>query len=878
MTRRGMGSSVLEREIERATVAFLEGRLSEKTTFDWAARLGSHQIAERNALRNLLNYREPQLEEPYRAAWFWVCEAWDEPVWPEDTQLEMAEALGHGVSPLIFVRHVVELVRPRLSCEPARAPRRKTRPTEVSRLVSLNLGAENLLSLQELHLDGVEDIAFLSLLADKLENELVYGLARAARIGGSAVYLANWIERVYAVQLPEVNGGTSDPDAFRNGFAPLVKLLHEILAKLFVLDSDAARARVRGWRRYPEALFQRLWAAAAREPGLASAAEVSTFLRGLDTDRFWSLGHFPEIAELRARRFSELLPDDQAAIERRLLQTPPAALFLRRLGKAERDAARRSWVRRELRRIELDGGPASDAAQTWIANFTARGEAYTELTTVTSDIDNAYNFPWRTELGVYEVDDIKVLLPTLEEDLGETRYGGKSETARAYLADHADEILAALEGLEPGRYPAVLTRLVQSEANRGRNAAAGPDPVADIVLDALVRLPSAALADGVGDYAIWLDIWAKHFPADHRVWATWMRLWPSAVAVSNRSPAILDSSFDGQRKERDDRLAMEALNSPAGHLVSALFSVLPNLTVVPRPFQDDDLKAVRDMAFTAAGDVRLQVLHRFLSDLEYMRAADPEWAKVNLLDPLAQAEHQDLEIWDAIARRGLSPESLKIVGPKLVTVARGGSLPAKTRAGLARTVVFSVLRNLRDGNEPIIPLADAQQMLRLGGEPVRISAARALKAFLEAKGADPHAQYTSAVGPFLSQVWPADQTLRSSPLSDVLAELPAASGAAFADAVASIAPLIVPFEPWSLHAFGFFARLEGSHGSSSKAAPVMDKTTAPAWLDLLDRSIGRAEGSVYPRDLALALDAISAGDKALMNDPRFLRLVALVRR
>ncbi|WP_372784584.1 hypothetical protein [Phenylobacterium sp.] len=875
MIRRGTGASILEREIERATVAFLEGRLAEKATFDWAAGLRSQPSAERNALRNLLNYRDPQLEEPYRAAWSWVCEAWDEPEWPEDARLEMTEALGHGVPPLTFVRHVVELVRPRLSFEAARDPRRKARPTEVSRLVSLNLGAENLLSLQDLHLDTVDDVAFFSLLADKLESELAYGLARAARIGGSAVYLANWIERVYAVQLPEVNGGQSDPDEFRNGFAPLVKLLHEILGKLFILAPDAARARVAGWLRHPDPLFQRLWAAAARVPGLASPAEVATFLRGVDGDRFWSLGHFPEIAELRAKRFAELSPDDQAAIERRLLQTPPADLFLRRLGKSERDAARRSWVRRELRRIELGGGSASKAAQAWIADFAARGEAYTELTTVTSDMDNAYNFPWRTEAGVYDVDDIKVLLPTLEEDLGERGYGGKSETAGAYLRDHAED---ALEVLEPARYPRVLAYLARSDAERGRSAAAGPDALAARLLDALVRLPSAVLAGGVDAYASWLDVWSKHFPSDHRFWATWMRLWPAAVAVSNRSPAILGSNFDGQRKERDDRLAMESLNSSAGHLISALFNVLPDLTLVPHPFQGGDLRAVRDLAFTATGDVRLQVLHRFLSFLEYMRKADPEWAQVHLLGPLAQAEHQDLEIWDAIARRGLSPDSLKTVGPKLVLVARGQSLPSKTRAGLAQTVVYSVLRDMRDGDEPIIPLADAQQMLRLGGEQVRIAAARAMNGFLAFKKTDPETQFTAGVKPFLAQVWPSDQTLRSGPLSDVLAELPAAAGAAFADAVASVAPLVVPFEAWSLHAFGFYARLEDEHGSRSKTPPVMNKDTAGAWLDLLDRSIGRAEGAVYPRDLALALDAISTGDKALMNDPRFLRLVALVRR
>ncbi|MFZ3005365.1 MAG: hypothetical protein WA047_04265 [Phenylobacterium sp.] len=878
--RRGSGATILDREIEWASTAFLEGRLAEKATFDWAAGLSSDKVAERNAIRTLLNYRDPKPEEPYRTAWFWVCEAWDEPSWPDEARLEMTEALQRGVAPLTFVRHVIELVRPRLTVEPA--PRRKGRITDVSRLISLNLGAEDLVSLEDLSLDAVPDVAFFSLLANQLEGELRYGMARSARIGGSAVYLANWIERVYPAQLVDPNGGFSDPDEYRRGFGPLVKLLHQVVAKLFTLAPNAARDHVQGWLRYPDALFQRLWAAAARNPGLATIAEVGTFLRTVDADRFWSIGHFPEITELRGRRFAELTADDQVAIERRLLQTPPAALFLRRLSKSERDPARRSWTQRELRRVEVGGGVPSEAVKAWTADFAANGETYTTLTSVTSDLDNAYNFPWLAEIGAYDADDIKDVLPVLERDLAETDYGGKAEAAASYSHAHADDVLEALEASEPGRYPRVLASLAEWEARRGRgtdaHAAGGLDVRARKVLDALVRLSAADLEASASAFSGWLNVWAKHLAADRRIWVTWMRLWPTAVALSNKAPVIVSVSASGSREDRNDRLAMEALNSPAGHLISALFSVLPDLTVVPHPFEGEDLRRVRDAAFTATGDARLQVLHRFLSALEYMRSADPQWTEVNLLRPLAQAEHQDLEIWDAIARRGVSPESLKIIGPRLVMVARGGSLPAKTRAGLARTATYAVLRNLKDAEEPIIPLADVQQMLRLGGDQVRIASARTLKDFLLAKGADPVTQFTSAVETFLRQVWPADQTLRTGPLSDALAELPAAAGAAFPAAVAAVADFIVPFDAWSLHAFGFYSKVEGSEGPRRKTAPSMNRDEAASWLDLLDRSIGRSEGAVYPRDMALALDAISSGDKALMTDPRFQRLVSLVRK
>jgi hypothetical protein len=58
----------------------------------------------------------------------------------------------------------------------------------------------------------------------------------------------------------------------------------------------------------------------------------------------------------------------------------------------------------------------------------------------------------------------------------------------------------------------------------------------------------------------------------------------------------------------------------------------------------------------------------------------------------------------------------------------------------------------------------------------------------------------------------------------------------------------------------------------------MSREEAASWLDLLDRSIGRSEGAVYPRDLALALDAICTANRLVMTGSRFQRLVALVRK
>ena len=60
-----------ERSVFRATVAFLNDRLAEASTIEWAAGLGPDKRIERIAVANLLS-NEKQLaatQDPWRSAW-----------------------------------------------------------------------------------------------------------------------------------------------------------------------------------------------------------------------------------------------------------------------------------------------------------------------------------------------------------------------------------------------------------------------------------------------------------------------------------------------------------------------------------------------------------------------------------------------------------------------------------------------------------------------------------------------------------------------------------------------------------------------------------------------------------------------------------------
>ena len=134
--------------------------------------------------------------------------------------------------------------------------------------------------------------------------------------------------------------------------------------------------------------------------------------------------------------------------------------------------------------------------------------------------------------------------------------------------------------------------------------------------------------------------------------------------------------------------------------------------------------------------------------------------------------------------------------------------------------------------------------------------------------------FLSAAGPFLKEVWPQERSLATPGTASAFADLPAASGDAFAEAVDAIERSLVPFQCWSMSDFGF----HGGEGGEPRLSQINNDAKAEALLRLLDEAIGTAEGSVVPFDLGRALDQIQQTAPPLVRSQKFRRLAALTRR
>jgi hypothetical protein len=895
----------LAQQVRATTIAFLRDRLNDRAAIEWALELDSQHAEERNAIRNLLTFPDVNVKEPYRSAWFWLLESWSaRPQQTEHSTFGIQSRIKRGGLDGDTLRQVVDLVRPwpllkkledwRLYGGPA--PPKV--PRKLRDLVSISMTSGPLISLQDVCLQDLAQPIFADELADRLEAALLDGLHSARRLGwieGGIDLTSHDVERVYRIPRTGANENEEpDPDTYRDGFAPVTKLLYDVVDVLSRIDAESARTRIARWRGSKWALLRRLWAAHARNRQLVSANDLADAFARLTDQEFWSPMEYPEFVELRARRFDDMDGADRLGIEEKIRALPPASLWRRKV--PAKDLVRYQHVRAatELKRIVAAGCHISVASRSWLADVAAKYEV-PDVRAVDFDFEPSALVRWTTENPEgFDAADVRSALGKLEVAFNNARWDHNADSAWSYVREHVSELLelfsdspelaaknlGVLRQILKTQHPA--ERQPNQNADEAENRATTSKRQALKLLELLGAMPDQALSAFVDGLSGWMATWVDILKSNPAFAALWLRAWPVAVEATNKRAPLQQNDVNellGEREEPDrgERLAAAALNTPAGLMMTAFLRMCPNLNDVPQPFASDPLRRMRAAAAGVVGPARQQVLHRFLSHLEYMRRADEEWTDRNLLDALNRVDAANIEIWDAVTRNPvLRYETMRQIGERMAEVAHSGALPPGTSARLGERVVYRVLLDKNDREEPSVSDGTVQQMLRLGTDGLRATSGRVLGVFVESddRRSSPEERFKNVVKPFLEFVWPKERTLTSRSLSGALAELPAKARTAFAEAVDVIERFLTPFDCWSLHNYGLYGR----DPNAAKLRELNGPKEATALLKLLDITVGSEEGAIRPLDLDRALVAIQEADPKLVRDTRYARLSALVRR
>ncbi|PDT29696.1 hypothetical protein CO660_12420 [Rhizobium sp. L9] len=909
-----------DRDTFRTTIAFLHKRLAEQGTIDWALRLKPGQRIERVAIEYLLSSPGAKdLRGPWATAWRLIEESWSSRVAEvgDGTAIYDIQArLSGGDRSGAIVAAIVNLVAPRLKVEPIESWRwqfvKKPRsPKTFEHLISAGLTSGDLIDLNVLGLANITDIQFLKSLANALEAAVNHGLDIAGRTGWDekrSFLGLGLLNRVHYTQAGRGAGDEQEPDAYHRGIAPSVKLLHAVVARIANLDPSSAQPFLLRWSLDGCPLHVRLWAALSRNSQLTSPERAGAFLLALDDRKFWDLHLFPEIAELRAARFGDLDTRTQKVIVKRIQKGPPRNHWPKKAETAKVKHARLYWAVRELKRIEVAGGQLPTSSKSWLDAHIVQ---FADLAAMTSD----EGFPeGATVRSVpsnpddrYDALEGTARLRALESALSASRGGwddDPAERANDWLQqpEKAALILGDFEVVGNGgdEFPKVWNRFGWAHSPRPPeptgNAPRDLEDEAIRVLALLNQLSVETLSVAIEGISAWLDAWKKQIVAAPLGLLIWLRVWPIAVEATNIRPekgddvdlSVTARSIDDDREPMD----LDTLNTPAGKLVGVFLAACPTLSPASQAFAVGSTeRQMRDAVIASTGRSSLIARHRLIEALPYFLRTDPEWTQQHLIAPLLNDDGASLTLWRAIARRTHFTDVLKIIGGAMAERATDRRLGRETRRRLAFSIVIESLHAFRERRDPAVPNSRVQQMLRTLDDEVRASAANAIQQFVrelsakapeegQADGEEPEiptaaaALFRSAAAPFLRDVWPQERSLATPGVSGALADLPATSREAFAEAVDTIARFLVPFECWSMVDYGLY----GENNGEKKLALIDDEPKGKALLRLLDLTVGTSEGAVVPRDLTDALDQIREVAPVLVDAPAFRRLSTSARR
>ena len=433
---------------------------------------------------------------------------------------------------------------------------------------------------------------------------------------------------------PERRDGDHEPDEFNHGIAPSVKLLHATVSRLGDVAFEKA-VYIRRWRETPTPIHSRLWAAFARDPRIASPAQVADVLLSADDRRFWNLHVYPEITELRACRFAEMGDDDQKAVVARLRKGPPRNHWPKDADDKRVAGAQVYCIARELRRIEIAGGSLSHEQRDWLAARLAESSTLAEMTRLDEGFLGTTKARFVSPNPDDRFDSLEGIqrLNALETALSSSRRAWDDDPAErasdwVRKPGSVENILSDFEAAAQGGidFPRVWDRFGWTHGPKEADGDEDVGATAARVLALIERLPEGTLHQAIEGLTFWFGAWEKHIAGTPAALSAWLRLWPIAVEVTNSQQAPdeePDLNVVVQPSTSEGSQHLDMLNTPAGRLVGAFLAACPRVRKGDHPFDRADLRAMREAVVSASGRAGLIARHRMIEALSWFFIVAP---------------------------------------------------------------------------------------------------------------------------------------------------------------------------------------------------------------------------------------------------------------
>lgn len=897
-----------DRSVFFTLLAFLKGRLTERDTIWWALNLKPEDQIKKQAILDTLNEpSERHMKDPWRLAWRLLEEFWYSPPYDEDSSIEeynLKARLDEGERSGSLVNAITDFIAPKLKIEKFSEIHLKYKPlpkrvTKIEDLFTASLASGKIRELDQFGLETLTDASFLYSLAQSLDAAVLNGLDIARRLGWDSKYLwqLGQLHRVYFIPESDRLQGEHEPDEFNDGIAPAVKLLHTVVSRLVKVDFNLGYLIVQRWKSLESPIYVRLWAAMARDPMLGSGEELGEFLLSINDDYFWDKTNFSEISEVRAKRFNSLPSEAKLKLIHRLRKGPPRNFWSKQVKPDQVKEYSLQTKASELYRIHIAGGIFPPAMEAWLTQMLVK---FTDIAALTSVEGDFYKTPQahiitRTPDSRFDLLTGKERLIALEASLSSERsnWSDRSSSSAAAWINDKSNCLLVLEDFKSlhGRgntYPNVWERFGWAHTpNIDANDPIGEVP-RNIQQEAvevellLIDLKTEVIRKAIDGVSQWISVWSSNIKDDPRSDNLWNKIWPIAVQATNalqKNDEVPDLNTIG-KPTKSEPMDLDTLNTPAGKLTNLFFLKCPDLTKEGKSYLSpgSNLRKTADQIASAPGRSGLIGKHRMIEQINYFIKLDSTWTRNNLITPLLDNGITSVPLWRAIARRTQFSKVLEYIGDEALKRVNDDRLARSSRNSLLFSLVLECLISLYEQRSPTIAFPRIQQLIRNLDDEIRAHGLQTLQGFVIQKNENqadtPEKRFRRAVVPFLTNVWPQERSFATPASSRALADLPAAAGGAFVEAVNLIERFLVPFPCWSINDYGLHGQTDGK----PKITMINTAGKAKALLKLLDLTIGTSETAVVPHDLAKVLEHLRSTAPTIAENYIFRRLSTAARR
>lgn len=636
-------------------------------------------------------------------------------------------------------------------------------------------------------------------------------------------------------------GAHPQNSSFRDWTA-LIDLNRDAWLAMAAVSPDQARLAAEGWSQVPYPLFRRLSFFAAAQQGIVPVSLGLAWLLADDGWWLWTVETQRESIRLLVALAPQLEGDGLAMLQRAILAGPPRDMYRADIEEERWTRIQESDIWLRLAKIQQTGAELDAGARDRLGELSGKNPDW-QLAE-----DERDEFPtWTGDGGELRVHvtaprDRDELMEWLRENpcLDHWRPDDWQELCRVdfEIAASALAALAAEGTWPPARWSEAFYQWSDEEQREH-----GWRELAPI----LVNAPTETLRELSHGLSWWLRKLAKTFEGQEAIF----------LALCDR---LLGLEYEDEGEESDD-LVGRAINHPVGHVTEGLLHW----------WYRNDLKDRQGLAgeprrkFTRICDTAASKLRHgrvlLATHVISLFRVDREWTEQFLL-PLFDWKNSEVEArsaWEGFLRSPrLYPPLMEVLKPAFLDTARHYLQLGRHREQYASRLTFTGL----EPGDIFRPRELALAMQELPQEALDHAAETFFRA-VDSAGDQRSDYWRNRAVPFLRTIWPKTPDAVSVEVSESFGLACIAAGDAFPEALEQTRAWSRPLQyPDRIAHFIHEAKL--------------DARLPEAALELLDRVVGQAAQGPFA-DLSNCLKAIRAAQPELEGDPRFVRLLEVLR-